>query len=107
MVKTGIKMSARHLLGVKHLQRAAGCVTRVGKRCFFVINPVGIQALEALPRHQNLAANLKLAWPAGVRSKLHGNAANGLDIHCNVVTFLAIATRNGSYQPAIFVSQRD
>ena len=89
--------------GVLLAQRSCGCVARVGvprlARCLLG----GVQRVERLPRHVDLAPHLDhLRAPLG---ELVRNAGDGEDVRCDVLADFAVAPRGPSHEASALVPQ--
>lgn len=63
IIKPSVEMSSCHFARVLHLEGAGGGVARVGKQRLLVVGPLGVEALEYLPRHKDLSTYFKLLGP--------------------------------------------
>ena len=106
IIEVAVELSACHKSRVLTLQRATGGVARVSKERLLGCLTLSVKTLKHLPRHQDLATDLKLMGIARA-GKHQRNAAYGLHVCRNIIALHTIATGDATHQLAVNIGKRN
>ena len=99
-VKHRANRTLRNQFGVELLERAGGCIARVGKSFFALGGELGIERVEILDGNVSLAAHFEQR--RGIFAiQLQRNAAHGFEIRRDVIAFRAVAARDAEIKFAV------
>ena len=106
VIKPCVEMPFGHFAWVLHFQSPGGCIAGIGKKRLLIVGSFRVQLFKHFPRHQYLPPDFKILRPVA-RLELKGDAADGLDVGCHVVSLCAVPTRDGPDHSPVVICDGD